>query len=217
MLSTRTVKPGVALTHDVSCIDMGLEAVILKHIRYKQHSDCIHISERARVRLPNDKRVYVKQLYLKHVLGICARRFDMHMKRTCTAVRGFECMNPAHIILTHSDICLTHMLRTLNASVKSDIMNSGASRAGGDPGVMLQHKAKTCDVGGGGAVAVIPTEETLWQNHDGATEEIVISDEDLPTTMEEETETPTIVDYFCLLPERKFGAITSTRTVNIAS
>jgi hypothetical protein len=44
-------------------------------------------------------------------------------------------------------------------------------------------------------------EDQVWRNHADATEELVIAEEDIPTSMEDEMPEWRVMDYFSLLPE----------------
>lgn len=191
------LKRSSTLTGDKVGIDMGLASVILKHIRYKAITGCIYVSERARIRTKSGKRVYAKQFYWQEVLGIRAYKLDAHMERTCAEVTGFKCMNPDHILLKHTNQVLSCLLSSFAQSVEDKAMKSDGKKP---------HD-------GGGSV----TEDTLWCNHSGATEELVIWEDELPLSMEDETETPQIVDYFSLLPTQALSSISQLRKVNIAS
>lgn len=195
------VKRSHTLTGTKVGIDMGLASVILKHIRYKATSGCIHVSERARIRLQSGKRIYAKQFYWREILGVRASKIDTHMERACAPIEGYKCMNPDHILVKHTRQMLSELLFAFtqcegDTENKYD-MNCAMKNSQDDSGVV--------------------SETTLWRNHASATEEVVICESDLPFTVDQVTETPPIVDYFSLLPAQKLISITELRKVNIAS
>lgn len=139
---------------------------ILKHVRYKEGRDCVLVTKTARVRLPDGRRVYATRAWWEYAFGMCARKADAHVRRTCEAAQGGGvCMNPAHIVV----------------------------RATGE--------ALAAALGRGKGKKGAPTEETLWAPRAGATEELVIAEEDIPRDMEDALPAWRVVDYFSLAPE----------------
>lgn len=165
--------------HSQARLDIGVAAVILKHVDYIHQGSCVHVNTSARVRMPDGRRLNVKQYWWRHVLGVTEYKTDASMERTCARRAGMVCMNPAHILCKRTGESLADVLtRTLE-----------------------QHKKQQKRVGD-------ITEETLWRRNPCAVEEIVFAEEDLPSCMEDTACAPRVLDYFCLRTKSSSNTLT---------
>src|SRR3569832_1008574 len=157
--------------------DLGTAAAILKHVEYKDVGACVHVRKTARVRLRDGRRVFATQAYWELVFGLSARRIDAHMRRTCDGRSGVVCMNPVHIVSMHTDETACALIARL------------WEEQHGVAGTAPCKKVVEDD------------QDRMWRNHAEATEELVIAEEDLPTSMEQELPGWRVMDYFSLLPQ----------------
>lgn len=155
-------------------------------LKYTKHIGCgcimVQCGVSARVQFPGKKRrMNIIQLFWLTVLGMRGHMLDAHLSRSCKALNGYACMNPAHMIYTKTGEPMSVVIPKLFASSR---ILPGRMFGGGRRSASTQEPPKT-------APSIRPV--------------VVVDEESMPTHAADTTTVARVVDYMLIMDEDSTG------------